>query len=948
MTAAPPRQAPEHVRPTIGPPATRAADRLIKASMFPLIIGVCAGSLAELDHHAAAAITTAAAGLAAAAVLAGAGGYLAVRAMRFNPWPVIAVVIGAAAVTAGFALPLAGIPRSLAGTVACVILIAGGVPVCWFALRFHRRREVYHRWAQALTGVLSQRIDQKEQVLAGLAKTAHLERVAAPHYGAAPNAAWNLRPARWSGRLLRVAVLSLPAHDDITTPDFLISVRDALTRRAGVEHMLLSVDALRDEITITVLDAPEAEEEPDRETQAAEVAKEVAEAYLSGVKVKILELDDPDDPDKPDDAGAAWPIRRMEITFARNPKLTDPRNKELFRVHLGEQLYGDGAMLRARWNLPQCRVVVHKRATFPALVPHHPVDTAALFGKIVVIVYGYDEEGNLAFIQLSDTDAPHFLITGGTGTGKSVLIRIIAIEGARLGMEVRGCDPKRIEMKGLRGWPGVTKVATRVKEMIKLIEDTYTDMHERYAAIEEDRAREEDYQRILLIIDEFLMLSMLIHDFWAEERIRLGGQQPKEHPVMRKLRGLVVMARGGVMNLILATQRGDADIFPDGIRDSIGGRVALGRQTQESAKMMFGDVNVGRDIAQQSQGVGTTLTADGPVRVKVEWLPDPSRYPDHFEPGHGDLQAQRDLLLAMLPPGTTWDGPQPYQPSEPDSDFAPAGGLGGGRTEERLVFFARFAMQWYHEAHLTDGEHGGMPAGPGEVPASYGWRPGPDGELQPCGKWLGCVAGPPQDRRVFLHPGSVLEVASRIAGEIGAPGFERAEVDAALLRAGWLRADAEGDGRRWVVLRPVPGNDLPGKDRRQRVWDIPADQLLGDPAALTEPGTPRLAAVVPAAGQRVPRALQTASMKLAGELEESDRIVLYFEDGEVVEAFVCTGLEEDPTVATVPEPDGMARYVINYQAVGGGEPGSVVARADHPIRLASGDGGGGTSGAARP
>ena len=944
MTA-PPREAPQRIRPTVGPPATRAADRLIKASMFPLILGVCGGILAALHHHAAVAVTTVVLCLSVAAVLAGAGGYLAARAMRFNPWPLVMAVVGAVAIAAEFALPRAGIPRTLAGAAACLILVAAGAPACWFALRFHRRREVYHRWAQVLADVLSQRIDQKEQVLAGLAKTARQERVWAPHYGAAPNAAWNLRPVRWSGRMLRVAVLSLPAHGDITTPEFLIGVRDGLSRRVPIEHMRLAVNAARDEITVTVLDGPEVEEEPDLQAQAAQCAKEVAEAYLTGVKVKILEWD-ADDPDEPDDAGVAWPIRRMEITFARNHKLTDPRNKEQFKFHLGEQLYGDPAMLRARWNLPQCRVVVHKRATFPALVPHHPIDTAPLFGKLVVIVYGYDEEGELAFIQLSHTDAPHFLVTGGTGSGKSVLLRVIAIEAARLGMEVRGCDPKRVEMKGLRGWPGVTKVATRVKEMIKLIEDTSADMHARYAAIEEDRARAEDYQRILLIVDEFLMLSMLINDFWAEERVRLGGQQPKEHPVMRKLRGLVVMARGGVMNLVLATQRGDADIFPDGIRDSIGGRVAMGRQTQESAKMMFGDTGIGRDIPPQSQGVGTTLTADGPVRVKVEWLPDPARYPDNFDPEDGDPQFQRDLLLAMLPPGSEWDGPQPYQPSE--SDSVSAEDFGGGRLEVRLLFFARTAMQWYRDAHLTDGDTGGLPGDP-ETAERYGWRPGPDGELQPCGKWIGCVTGPPEDRRVLLHPASVLEVASRMAEDVvGAPAFDRAAVDNALLSAGWLRPDEEKDGRRWVVLRPVPGNDLPSKDRRQRVWNIPADELLGDAVGLAEPGTPGPPAIAAPAGlQPSGRTLQAVSVKPAGELAEGDRVILHFEDREVVEAFVFC-LEEDATVATDPEPDGVPRWIINYQAVDGGEPGSVAARADYPIRLASGDDGSGIRGTARP
>lgn len=937
MTA-PAREASPRIRPTVGPPASRAVDRLLRASMFPLILGVCGGTLALLQHRTAAAITVAAIGASAAAVLAAAGGYLAARAMRFNPWPAAMGIIAAAALAGTMILPRAGLAWL---QIPVVIGLAGALAVTGrCALRYHRRRLVFHRWAQALTGVLSQRIDQKEQVLAGLAKTVRQERVWAPHYGAAPNAAWYLQPARWSGCSLRVAVLCLPAHDDITTQEFKDGVSEALTRRALVEYMRLDVNPGCDELTITVLDGPEVvdEEEPDRQTQAVEAAKAAAEDFLKGVKVTILDWN-ADDEDEPEDAGPAWPIQRMEITFDHNFKLTALRNRLDFIVHLSEQLYGDPAILRGRWNVPQGRVLVHKRATFPALVPHRPVDTAALYGKVVVVVYGYDEDGNLAFIQLSHTDAPHFLITGGTGTGKSVLLRIIAIDAARQGMEVRGVDPKRVEMKGLRGWPNVKKIATRVKEMIKLIEDTYDDMHERYEAIEEDRAREEDYQRILLIIDEFLMLSMIINDYWAEERVRLGGQQPKEHPVMRKLRGLVVMARGGVMNLILATQRGDADIFPDGIRDSIGGRVALGRQTQESAKMMFGDTTVGRDIPPQSQGVGTTLTADGPARVKVEWLPDPARYPDNFKPEDGDPQVQRDLLLAMLPPGSTWGGPQPYVPSEPDS--APDEALAGGRTEVRLLFCARFAMQWYHEAHLTDGETGGMPVG-AETPGSYGWRSGPDGELRPCGKWIGCIAGPPDDRRVFLHPASVLEVASRIAGEIGGPPFGRADVDTALLQAGLLRHDTDGEGRRWVVLRPVPGNDLPGKDRRQRVWDIPADELLGDSAELTEPAARPVAS--PAASSR---AVPPGPEKLPDELEDGDRIILVFEDQDVVEAVVYS-VEPDPTVATAPEPDGAGRYVINYRAAEGGVPDSVRARADHPIRLAAGDDGAGARGATTP
>lgn len=49
--------------------------------------------------------------------------------------------------------------------------------------------------------------------------------------------------------------------------------------------------------------------------------------------------------------------------------------------------------------------------------------------------------------------------------------------------------------------------------------------------------------------------------------------------------------------------------------------------------------------------------ARGPRRVTIGWLPGTARYPDNFGPEDGDLQFQRDLLLARLPEGATWDGP---------------------------------------------------------------------------------------------------------------------------------------------------------------------------------------------------------------------------------------------------------------------------------------------------
>jgi hypothetical protein len=73
----------------------------------------------------------------------------------------------------------------------------------------------------------------------------------------------------------------------------------------------------------------------------------------------------------------------------------------------------------------------------------------------------------------------------------------------------------------------------------------------------------------------------------------------------------------------------------------------------------------------------------------------------------GPLDWQRQLLLDMLPPGETWNGPQPYQPPRPGD--ADADGEVRPNPATRLMWFVRTALRC-REAHLTDAATGGPPA----------------------------------------------------------------------------------------------------------------------------------------------------------------------------------------------------------------------------------------------
>ena len=143
-----------------------------------------------------------------------------------------------------------------------------------------------------------------------------------------------------------------------------------------------------------------------------------------------------------------------------------------------------------------------------------------------------------------------------------------------------------------------------------------------------------------------------------------------------------------------------------------------------------------------------------------------------------------------------------------------------------LLFFARAALR-AGQAYLTDGTTGGPPV-QGPDGAFYGWGLNAAGQPEHAGTWIGCVTSVPEVRRVYLHPERVLEVARRIAVPLEVPfSYSRRDLEVALLEAGLLSTEDGGEGRRPTVRRQLPGNDLPGSGP-QRVWDLPADEILGD------------------------------------------------------------------------------------------------------------------------
>lgn len=318
--------------------------------------------------------------------------------------------------------------------------------------------------------------------------------------------------------------------------------------------------------------------------------------------------------------------------------LTVPAVRRRTTVAVGERLAG---MWKAQFALEGDTVTFKRRPPLPTYVPR-PDDPAPEPGTEAysLIPQGIDEDGQVVHWDIGGVMA-HFLRAGRTRTGKTVTIVGDAIECARREIPVFVIDPKRVEFMGLRGWPNVQFVATTVPQQIALIYWLYREMEERYRKVEEEGFPDSEFQRTLLIIDEYRELYGNIRGWWKS--IKIAGM-PAECPVFDWIGSLLRMGAYCLIHVDLATQRPDAEFLAGEIRDNFSARAATGRLSPDGADMMFDTVHVGVNVPLNVRGRGTIVGVDDqPKEIQFFYTPDPRR-PRNDE----DL-----ALLDRLRPATT-------------------------------------------------------------------------------------------------------------------------------------------------------------------------------------------------------------------------------------------------------------------------------------------------------
>lgn len=242
-------------------------------------------------------------------------------------------------------------------------------------------------------------------------------------------------------------------------------------------------------------------------------------------------------------------VTEFVVSHRYGPRLVDDRVQIALGMAMSQMLEGQWG---ATFDLVRDLARFSWRRPLPKLVPV-PVDPE--LPSDAMIPLGQDEDGEYAIWDFNGLFA-HLLISGRTRTGKSVLMRTVLMLMCRLGHRVFVIDPKRIEFNSLRDWPNVEMVASKVEDQLALLKYLRELMMERYRLIEEEGYLETDFERVVVIIDEYKQFVSNVQSWWRQNK---ATGMPAQCPMIDYVGDLLRLAAAARIHIVLGTQRPDAE-----------------------------------------------------------------------------------------------------------------------------------------------------------------------------------------------------------------------------------------------------------------------------------------------------------------------------------------------------------------------------------------------------
>ncbi|MFS7398526.1 FtsK/SpoIIIE domain-containing protein [Carnobacterium maltaromaticum] len=209
------------------------------------------------------------------------------------------------------------------------------------------------------------------------------------------------------------------------------------------------------------------------------------------------------------------------------------------------------------------------------------------------------------------TKAPHGLICGETGSGKTFLIEALILGFLKEGANIRICDPKMSDLVFLGAVPSLSdKVFYTENKMLQCMREFHEDM----------KVRQEEFMRLSFgttgntFADFDMKPEVLVFDEYVAFVSTL--EMKEQRAFFGHMNQIILLGRQLGFFLIAGMQRPDAQFLPNGMRDQFGFRCAMGSMSPNAYIMMFGEANKAfRDYGKEQKGWGYANLGTGTIQT---------------------------------------------------------------------------------------------------------------------------------------------------------------------------------------------------------------------------------------------------------------------------------------------------------------------------------------------
>ena len=220
---------------------------------------------------------------------------------------------------------------------------------------------------------------------------------------------------------------------------------------------------------------------------------------------------------------------------------------------------------------------------------------SAFLNRIKVIDVEYSDKGIQLMKNLywNPIDDPHLLVCGGTGGGKTVLLRTLIRAMAKVGV-VDICDPKQadfVTMAEQKAFEG--RISYEVNDIVEMIERAVGIMFARYAYMRQKREENGDkdlrkfyeygLEPYYLVCDEYNALCAML-DFQTRQRLDNAMGQ------------FLLLGRQAGCFAVIAMQKPSREDLGSKLQANINFRISVGRLDEVGYDLAFGEVNRNKEF----------------------------------------------------------------------------------------------------------------------------------------------------------------------------------------------------------------------------------------------------------------------------------------------------------------------------------------------------------------